>query len=162
MHLPAVLQSLVLLVLANGTALFAKKLFGNRLAHPLDAGTSFVDGRPLFGRSKTVRGVLASLLVTTVGAVFIGVSPEIGAALAALAMVGDLFSSFVKRRLALPPSSQALGLDQIPESLVPLLVCRTALSLTAIDIALAVAGFFVGEIIFSHLLYKAHLRDEPY
>ena len=79
-----------------------------------------------------------------------------------MAMAGDLFSSFVKRRLGLPPSSRALGLDQIPESLLPLLVCRQSLSLTALDIGLAVAIFFVGELGISRLLYKAHLRDEPY
>ncbi len=77
-------------------------------------------------------------------------------------MAGDLFSSFVKRRLNFPPSSQALGLDQVPESLFPLLACHDALSLMALDIALAVGIFFVGEIFLSRLLYKVHLRDEPY
>ena len=77
-------------------------------------------------------------------------------------MAGDLFSSFGKRRLGLAPSSQALGLDQVPESLLPLLACRTALSLTAADIALAVVIFFIGELVLSRLLYRAHLRDEPY
>jgi hypothetical protein len=50
----------------------------------------------------------------------------------------------------------------VPESLLPLLACRTALSLNAIDITLAVAIFFAGELVLSRLLYKAHLRDEPY
>ena len=77
-------------------------------------------------------------------------------------MVGDLFSSFVKRRLNFPPSSRALGLDQVPESLLPMLAGREALSLTIADIALAVGIFFVGELILSRLLYKVHLRDEPY
>jgi hypothetical protein len=36
------------------------------------------------------------------------------------------------------------------------------LSLSASDIALAMAIFFVGELVLSRLLYKAHLRDEPY
>jgi CDP-diglyceride synthetase len=162
MHAAAILQSLALLALANSTPLFAKKLFGNRFARPLDAGIAFVDGRPLFGRSKTLRGVLSSLLITTVGALLIGVTPEIGATVAVTAMAGDVFSSFVKRRLGLTPSRQALGLDQVPESLLPLLVCRTALSLTAADIALAVVVFFIGELVLSRLLYRAHLRDEPY
>jgi CDP-archaeol synthase len=54
---------------------------------------------------------------------------------AATAMAGDLLSSFVKRRFGLAPSSKATGLDQIPEALFPLLACRSALSLTALDIA---------------------------
>jgi hypothetical protein len=75
---------------------------------------------------------------------------------------GDLVSSFVKRRLAMKPSSRALGLDQIPESLFPLLACRAALSLTIIDIVFGVALFLVGEIVLSGLLYRIHLRDEPF
>jgi CDP-2,3-bis-(O-geranylgeranyl)-sn-glycerol synthase len=162
MHVAAILQSLALLALANSTPLFAKKIFGNRFAQPLDGGLAFFDGRPLFGRSKTVRGLLASLLATTAGALLIGLPPAIGAIAAATAMAGDLFSSFLKRRLGMAPSSQALGLDQVPESLLPLLACRSSLSLDVADIALAVAIFFVGELVLSRLLYKAHLRDEPY
>jgi len=51
-----ILQLLVLLMLANGTPLIAKKILGERLAYSLDGGVEFVDGRPLFGRSKTIRG----------------------------------------------------------------------------------------------------------
>jgi CDP-2,3-bis-(O-geranylgeranyl)-sn-glycerol synthase len=162
MHAATILQSLALVAIANSTPLFVKKLFGNRFPQPLDAGITFFDGRPLLGRSKTLRGVLSSLLATTLGALLIGLSPVIGIIVAVTAMAGDLLSSFVKRRLALAPSSQAIGLDQVPESLLPLLACRTALSLNAIDITLAVAIFFAGELVLSRLLYKAHLRDEPY
>jgi CDP-2,3-bis-(O-geranylgeranyl)-sn-glycerol synthase len=77
-------------------------------------------------------------------------------------MAGDLFSSFVKRRLNLAASSRATGLDQIPESLFPLLVCRGALSLSLLDIAIGVAIFFAGEVMLSVLLYRAHIRDRPY
>jgi CDP-2,3-bis-(O-geranylgeranyl)-sn-glycerol synthase len=162
MHPLAILQILALLTLANGTPVAVKKIFGRRLACPLDAGLMFFDRRPVFGPSKTFRGVAASILVTTAGAPLIGLEAKIGALAAAAAMAGDLVSSFAKRRLSLPPSSRALGLDQVPEALFPLLACRNALSLTAADIALAVGIFFVGEILLSRLLYKIRLRDEPY
>ena len=77
-------------------------------------------------------------------------------------MAGDLFSSFLKRRMHLLPSSRSTGLDQIPEALVPLLLCRHTLSLTALDIAVGVAIFFVGEVLLSVLFYKLHLRERPY
>jgi CDP-diglyceride synthetase len=156
------MQSMVLLTLANGAPVIAKKVFGSNLAHPLDAGVMFLDRRPLFGSSKTIRGVVLSIVVTTAGAPLLGLELKTGALVAATAMAGDLLSSFLKRRLDLPPSSRALGLDQIPESLFPLLVCRELLSLTDADIALAVGLFFVGEVVLSRLLYKLHLRDEPY
>jgi CDP-2,3-bis-(O-geranylgeranyl)-sn-glycerol synthase len=77
-------------------------------------------------------------------------------------MAGDLLSSFVKRRLHLPPSSRASGLDQVPEALFPLLACRNLLSLAAADIAVCVVMFFVGEVVLSRLLYALNLRERPY
>ena len=78
------------------------------------------------------------------------------------AMTGDLFSSFVKRRLRLHPSSRATGLDQVPEALFPLLSCRSALALTVADIATGVVLFFIGEVILSRLLYRLRVRAHPY
>ena len=153
---------MVLLTLANGTPVIAKKIFGSHFSRSLDFGLTFLDGRPHLGSSKTVRGVVISILITTAGAPLVGLPPKIGALVAVIAMAGDMFSSFVKRRLNLRPSSQALGLDQVPESLFPLLACGEALSLTATDIAVAVGIFFVGEIILPGILYRARLRDEPY
>jgi hypothetical protein len=66
------------------------------------------------------------------------------------AMIGDLFSSFLKRRLRMPPGSVAIGLDQIPEALLPALVAKCALPLTLFDVFAIVLGFFLG-----HFLYRA-------
>jgi len=162
MQLLHILQLLALITLANGAPIVAKKIFGPRFSFPMDAGTVFFDGRPLFGPSKTIRGILVSVLITTASAPLIGLDLTIGAIVAGAAMAGDLFSSFVKRRLNSPPSSQVLGLDQVPESLFPMLACRDALSLTIADIALGVGIFFIGALILSRFLFRAHLRDEPY
>lgn len=158
----AIFQALSLLTIANGAPVIAKKILGTRLAFPLDAGALFVDGKPLLGRSKTVRGVLISIAATSAAAPLFGLGIAQGAWVAALAMTGDLFSSFVKRRLNLPPSAQAIGLDQIPESLLPLLVCRDILLLTPLDIALAAGIFLIGELIVSRWLFLLHVRDQPY
>ena len=162
MQILTILQMMVLLTLANGAPVVAKKILGRRLNFPLDFGFTFFDGRPVFGSSKTIRGIVVSILVTTASAPLIGLDLTIGAIVASAAMGGDLFSSFMKRRLNVPPSNQALGLDQIPESLFPMLACREVLSLTAGDIMLGVGIFFVGELVLSRLLFHAHLRDEPY
>ena len=121
MQLLHILQLLALMTLANGTPIVAKKVFGPRFSFQLDAGTIFFDGRPLFGPSKTIRGILISVLLTTASAPLIGLDLTIGAIVAGAAMAGDLFSSFVKRRLNFTPSSQALCFDQVPESLFPML-----------------------------------------
>jgi CDP-diglyceride synthetase len=162
MHLVTVAQLLVLLSLANGSPIIAKKIFGETWARPLDGNSDFLDGRPLFGRSKTIRGVVVSLLVTMSGATIIGLDLGTGLLVAATAMTGDLLSSFLKRRLGLVPSSKATGLDQIPESLFPLLACRSALSLSSIDIVAGCVLFLAGEVLVSRLFFRLHLRDRPY
>ena len=158
----AIMKALILLTLANATPLIAKNIFGNRLAHPLDGGIRFLDGQPLLGESKTIRGIALSLLVTSAFAPLLGLEWRIGILVGSLAMAGDLFSSFIKRRIRLPAGSRATGLDQVPESLFPLLACRNALSLTAVDIGVSVVAFLAGELVLSRLLYKYRLRDHPY
>ena len=157
-----ILQLLVLLMLANGTPVVAKKILGEQFAYPLDCGVVFIDGRPLFGHSKTIRGIVLAVLVTTAGAPLIDLDWTIGFVVGGLAMVGDLASSFLKRRIALPPSSRASGLDQVPEALLPLLACRDLLSLTMADIGVTAALFVIGEVLLSRVLYAVRLRDRPY
>ncbi|MGE5156658.1 MAG: CDP-archaeol synthase [Gemmatimonas sp.] len=157
-----IVQALVLLTLANGTPVIVKKICGSRMAAPLDGGMQFLDGQPLFGKSKTVRGLVSAIAVTAALAPLLKASVAAGALVAAFAMIGDLFSSFVKRRLRLAPSSQAIGLDQIPESLFPLLAARELLSLGLAEIAAGVAIFTVGELIVSRFLYWLRIRDQPY
>src|SRR5258707_15860246 len=153
---------LFLLALANGAPVLAKKMFGNRFSRPLDGGARCHDGQPLFGASKTIRGIIFSVLATVMGALLTGLGCKTGALIGSVAMAGDLFSSFLKRRMKLPPSSRAIGLDQVPESLFPLLACRRPFSLTAFDTVATVMAFFIGEILISRILYKVRLRDRPY
>lgn len=162
MHILAVAQVLVLLTLANGAPVIAKLMLRDRFAMPLDGNRNFADGKPLFGQSKTIRGIVVAIVVTTLGAPLIGLSLAIGLLVGATAMAGDLFSSFCKRRMGLAASSRATGLDQIPESLLPLLACRTFLALSVVDIAVACGLFFIGEILLSQLLFRLRLRDRPY
>ena len=162
MQLLPIAQALVLVTLANGTPVIVKKIFGSRMAVPLDGGMLFFDRRPLFGKSKTVRGVACAIAVTAALAPLLKVSIAAGALVAVFAMIGDLFSSFVKRRLKLASSGQAIGLDQIPESLFPLLVIQKMLSLSFAEIAACVAIFTVGELIVSRFLYWLRIRDQPY
>jgi CDP-2,3-bis-(O-geranylgeranyl)-sn-glycerol synthase len=156
------MQILLLLGVANGTPIIAKKLLKDRLAAPLDAGMRFPDGYPVFGKSKTLRGVLIAVGCTALAAPLVGLSLAIGAALGAASMAGDLLSSFIKRRLGLPPHAQAFGLDQIPEAFLPVLLLRTQLGLSAWDMALVVVAFVAVEIVLSRLLYLLRIRDEPY
>jgi len=157
-----IVQGLILVFVANGAPVLAKTALGGWGARPLDFDARFIDGRPLFGRSKTIRGILVSLLATALVAPLLGLSWRVGALAAAAAMAGDLLSSFIKRRLGMEPESMALGLDQTPECLFPLLACRTVLGLSATDVAAATALFLAGELMLSRALYALKIRDRPY
>ena len=77
-------------------------------------------------------------------------------------MIGDLFSSFVKRRFGIKESSMVIGLDQIPESLFPLLMVQDILGFSVQHVALAVVAFIIFELLVSRLLYWMHIRKQPY
>jgi len=155
-------QPLLLIFVANGAPVVARLLMGERFATPLDFGRRFIDGRPLLGESKTLRGVVAALMLTTLAAMLLGLPLVVGVLFACYAMLGDLFSSFIKRRCGIEPSGRALGLDQIPESLLPLLMLQPQLGLGLFDIVLLVALFVVLGLLFSRLLYRLHIRKRPY
>ena len=153
---------LILLLAANGTPVLLHKLLGANWAWPVDGGARFWDGRPLFGASKTWRGVLGAVLLTGTAAALIGFPFWLGAVFGGSAMCGDLFSSFIKRRLGVPPSGMALGLDQMPESLFPLLAVRSELALSAGYIAWLVLSFLLLELVLSRILYAMNIREQPH
>jgi CDP-2,3-bis-(O-geranylgeranyl)-sn-glycerol synthase len=122
----------------------------------------FFDGRPLLGSSKTVRGLVIAILATTLAAAALGIPIGLGALIGAVAMAGDALSSFIKRRLGRAPGDQQLGVDQIPESLLPLLAVRHALDLSLLQIVGVTAAFFALELPLARLLYRMGIRDRPY
>jgi CDP-2,3-bis-(O-geranylgeranyl)-sn-glycerol synthase len=162
LHPEAMLQMLCLLAAANGAPILAKRLLGTRWSRPIDGGRSAPDGRPWLGSSKTWRGVLLAVAAAAVVAPVIGLDWRVGVAAGGLAMAGDLASSFLKRRLGLPSSSMALGIDQVPESLLPALVLQSALGLSPADLVAITVLFFAGGLLLSRIFYWIGLRDQPY
>ncbi|MCC6720503.1 MAG: CDP-archaeol synthase [Acetobacteraceae bacterium] len=162
MNLAGLALGVLLVALANGAPVLAKRVFGARFAWPLDGGVRLRDERPLFGPSKTLRGVVLAVLATAAAGRVFGLPVGLGAAAGLAAMVGDLLSSFTKRRLGRASSSRALVLDQVPESLLPLLVLAGPLGLGGAEVALGVVVFFAGELLLSRALFQVGLRDEPY
>ena len=161
-HFWSIVQCLVLLTLANGVPVIAKRILGDRLAWPLDGGWYFWDGQPLLGKSKTLRGLVLAVLATAIGGPLVGLNAPTGALVGFAAMVGDMLSSFLKRRLRLASSAEAPGLDQVPESLLPLILVRDIVGLSLWDILIGVTAFWIGELLVSRFLYMLRIRDRPY
>jgi len=154
--------AIILLLAANGAPILAERLLGGRGNWPIDGDAVFIDGRPLLGRSKTYRGVVTAVVVCAGIAWAAGLSVGVGLAFALYAMLGDLVSSFIKRRMGIPPSGQALGLDQFPEALLPLWLLRNELQLESSEVLMLALAFFVIELTLSRLLYRWHIRNRPY
>lgn len=153
---------LALLFAANGAPILARTLFRGYFARPIDAGRCLVDGRRILGDAKTWRGLIAALLISCTLALALGFELRIGVIIACGAMAGDTLSSFIKRRLGMPASAQALLLDQVPESLIPALLVMPLLSLSLEQILVLVILFFICEKVFSKLLFKIGIRQHPY
>ena len=95
---------------------------------PIDGGRTLWDGRPVFGKGKTWKGLILGILAgTVVGAVLAFIVPPalafnlpfndrlvLGFALSAGALCGDLAGSFTKRRLGYKSGAQSMLLDQLP------------------------------------------------
>jgi CDP-2,3-bis-(O-geranylgeranyl)-sn-glycerol synthase len=156
------LKLLFLLLVANGAPILARHLFEERFNWPLDGGYLTANGRHLLGPSKTVRGLIASVLTTTVVAQLIAIGWQWGMIIGAFAMLGDLCASFTKRRLDLAPSSQAVGLDQVPESLFPLIPSAIIFDLSWWSVLFLVMAFWVLDTLLSRLLFQLGIRRRPY
>ena len=98
---------------ANGSAVLAK---GNT---PLDQNLKFIDGKPLLGKGKTVKGFAFAVFVgmfvgTILGIVEGALVPRalLALVLSFFAMVGDSAGSFVKRRFDIPSGGATPFLDQ--------------------------------------------------
>ncbi|MBT3283607.1 CDP-2,3-bis-(O-geranylgeranyl)-sn-glycerol synthase [Candidatus Bathyarchaeota archaeon] len=79
---------------------------------PVDGGALWTDGKPILGANKTIRGTITGVLAGTIIGIlqgnFLG-----GFAQSAGALLGDLISSFYKRRRDYPPGSSMPVIDQL-------------------------------------------------
>jgi hypothetical protein len=148
------LRALLLLLAANGGPWLAARVLGDRWAAPVDMGLIVADGRRLLGSHKTWRGLLAGVLCAAVVASLTGLTWVTGASFGALSLLGDLVSSACKRRMGHAPGSGVPLIDQVPESLLPLVLLAMPLGLTLSEVVLVVMAFAVLNMISS--LFRHH------
>jgi len=141
--LPPALLALLLVVTANATPWLLAVGFGDRGAAPLDHGLVLPDGKRLLGAHKTWRGLIGGTLACACVGAATGVGFGIGALFGMIALAGDAAASFVKRRADLAPGSEVPGLDQLPETLLPMWVLAPQLRLTWIDIIVVACAFML-------------------
>ncbi|MDO6822530.1 CDP-archaeol synthase [Marinobacter sp. 1_MG-2023] len=156
------LQLFLMLVLANGAPVVAAKILRQRWSAPVDAGLNWIDGRRLLGKSKTWRGIVSGALSCALFSLATGQGFLFGLLFGLLALAGDLFSSFIKRRLGLASSERMPWLDQVPEAAMPVLLAMDW-GLIEAWVALFIVVFFtLSNMWISPLLYRLGIRRHPH
>lgn len=155
--------ALLLILVANSAPILIRHVpLFNSFTWPIDARIKFVDGRRLLGDSKTWRGVVTAVIATAICSAIFHKGLLTGFVVGLLAMCGDALSSFTKRRLGLRTSAMALGLDQTPESFLPLFYLHYHWQLAWQRIWLLVLFFIILELLLSRVLFRLHIRKRPY
>lgn len=158
----ATVQVLLVVTAANAAPVLLSLLLGRRPGVPVDGGYRLADGERLFGESKSVPGIIIAVVAAGLTGFLLGM-PIIACGLAGvLAMVGDLLSSFAKRRMSLAPSSRFLGVDQAPEALLPLLALIPLAGIPPWSGGLGALLFIALGPPTSWLLFQAGIRREPH
>lgn len=161
----AAIKILCFLFWGNLLPPLASLALGDRLARPLDHGAIWFDGRPLFGPHKTIRGILTSLIGSTLAFPLLGVPWQTATCAATLLMAGDLLSSFIKRRLRFASGESVFGLDQIFEALLPALYLAGRMQTPLWSALLALVIFapvaHAGARFWKDLLFKPPMENYP-
>lgn len=156
MHM--IVELLFLILVANGTPVLVSYLYHHRPSLAIDFELMLADKKPCFGANKTWRGLLSSIIVTSLLAKLLGFDYITGLQVSSLAMAGDLFSSFIKRRLGRKPGAGFLFLDQVPESFLPAWFLMLEFGLDSIQVIMLVAAFVIIERGLSFFFYKLGVR----
>lgn len=160
---------------ANTAPLIVKNIVRSR--HPIDFGKTFIDGRRVFGDSKSWEGLVAGVITgalvgVLLAPVFQGRYMETalsGLLQGTAAMLGDLANSFLKRRIGLKPGAPLPVLDQVSFVVTALLVVHLLNldSLVGVRVGLAESAAVLVLALVLHPLtnyvaYLLKLKEVPY
>ena len=153
---------LLILIVGNGVPVILYRWLGDKFSQPVDGGYELPDGVRLFGCSKTWRGFCVGGIGAALVASLLGFTIGFGLVFGFLSLSGDLLSSFIKRRMKQPESNQSVGVDQIPEALIPLILGAFWLDYGLSTIIIVTLSFFLLNVLISPILYQFGIRKHPY
>jgi CDP-2,3-bis-(O-geranylgeranyl)-sn-glycerol synthase len=137
--------------------------------YPIDFGKKFFDGKPIFGKNKTIRGFFSGLAVgTAVGLLESVLFPEYPILFGFLsslgALFGDLAGAFVKRRLGLAPGDLLPVIDQV-DFVIGAILFSFFLSLQFMSPELIIAVLIITppiHILTNFVAHKIGLKNRPW
>lgn len=167
--------------LANASPVIANRIpIVNRLKTPLDFGKSY-RGKPLFGKNKTWRGLLAGILIATVTVVlqkwlyansvwlqstitlvdYSTVNLWLGPLLGAGALLGDAAESFIKRQLGVESGDPWFPFDQIDYIIGGILTSSLVVLLPGYINVTILLVWFGMHLTWSYVGFLLGLKDKP-
>ncbi|MEJ2642234.1 MAG: CDP-archaeol synthase [Desulfosarcinaceae bacterium] len=138
------LKILVILIVANTAPILSSALFPKARRWPLDNGRRLADGRPLLGAHKTLWGLLSGIGAAGIIGLLMGLSLATGLLIGLASLLGDLLTSFFKRRLGLVAGETAHLFDHLLEGALPLLLCKR-LFMISWSLVLVLLGLFIAS-----------------
>ncbi len=137
-------QIVIFLWLINFVPPLLALIFHDKLNRPVDANKTFFDGQPFLGSHKTIRGITGAVVCGGVASHLFSFTIFEGIMIATLSMLGDLITSFFKRRLKKPSGTVIPGVDQFLEAFLPLIFWKHITSISWFWVAIAMALFGIG------------------
>ena len=147
-------------------------LFGGKSR--LDFGLKFLDGRPLLGKSKSLRGtffgiVIGMILVASIWLFLPEYTARLtdnylvyGLMLCLGAVAGDIVASFFKRRMKLAPGREVLLLDQLDFIAGGLAFTLYAYIPTLIEVGVLLVATLFFHKLANFLAFKSKLKRVPW
>lgn len=128
---------------------------------PLDGGEKWFDGKPFLGSHKTFRGTIVGILAGSIvgalqGSILIGLAQGFGA------ILGDLLSSFLKRRLDIAPGESFPLLDQLDFIIVAVVLSQPFTGATLLQILIILVVTVPIHYIMNYLSWIAKIKDHPW
>jgi predicted MPP superfamily phosphohydrolase len=118
------LKILLIIILANGAPPVLAAFYPQACRRKVDGGRKLPGGRTLFGGHKSWGGLIGGIAAGSLCGYLIGISLVMSFSVAALSMLGDLFTSFLKRRIRIEEGESVYLFDQVFEGAFPLLLCK--------------------------------------
>jgi len=138
---------------------------------PIDLGKNFFDGKRIFGDHKTIRGLISGILfgiLTGILLFLMGLESDFYISLNRAFLlsigthIGDLFGSFIKRRIDLEPGAGAPILDQLGFLIFALLLTYPVYPLDMGSIIFLVILTLILHPLTNFIAYILKLKEKPY
>jgi len=128
---------------------------------PLDGGEKWLDGKPFLGSHKTFRGCVVGITIGLLigalqGKIYIGLTQGFGA------ILGDLLSSFLKRRWDIAPGGGFPLLDQLDFIIMAIIISQPYTHASFLEMFIILVVTVPIHYFMNYVAWIAKLKENPW